>query len=173
MVAEATADRHANELMVTLETASWPLGTYVRMICEQLDAHGRAHDRSVVVVGRRTQSQRAWTPMLLHLIPGTSRLRLTFENAFYDHIVPLHGLQVSLLNSASRGGCPLGSVGLIAADPGEFAALVREMVDHYPHYAATAAQFAAQWNRKHDPSQTIVQLVERAQSQPQQRRAAA
>jgi hypothetical protein len=113
---------------------------------------------------------------MFHLSAAAARLRLTLENAFDHHPLPLQNVQLSLLNSSDRpGGCPTGSVGLIAADPGEVSALLREMLEHYPHYEASARQFAVAWNRKHAPLQTIIQLRERAaadQSQSSSRRAA-
>jgi len=174
--AELTVQQPASLLLVQLDTSAWQTGCYGRVICEQQDAAGRFLDRSVSITGRRTESPQACSTVMFHLSSAAARLRLTLENAFQHQTLALRDVQLSLLDSSSRpGGCPTGSVGLIAADPGEVSALLREMLEHYPHYQSSALQFAAAWNRKHAPSQTVIHLRQRAaadESQSASRRAA-
>jgi hypothetical protein len=60
-----------------------------------------------------------------------------------------------LLDVACDRGYPAGQVGLIAATPAQIPALLRNMVEHYPHYRTSAAAFAGQWCQTHAPERTI------------------
>ena len=60
------------------------------------------------------------------------------------------------------GSIPAGSVGLIAADHFQIAALLRDMTQHYAHYRSTARHFAQSYSSVHEPGHALRQLVSNA-----------
>jgi hypothetical protein len=64
----------------------------------------------------------------------------------------------------SRDGKPVpqGAVGLIYYTPDEIPVLMRDLVDNYDHYLATARVFAPEWFRRHNAVELINTLGARA-----------
>jgi hypothetical protein len=81
--------------------------------------------------------------------------------AYRDAPVAVRDVQLDFLSTANAPGqtCPLGAVGLIAADPCQVPALLRNLVDHYPHYRRTAAEFAERWIEWHNPDRVVAELL--------------
>jgi hypothetical protein len=69
---------------------------------------------------------------------------------------------MQFLNSSGTGGCPAGSVGLIAASHMQIPGLLQEMTKHHSHYRDSAKVFSSQWCRLHRPERAIEILTANA-----------
>jgi hypothetical protein len=108
--------------------------------------------------------------ILLPIPEGTAAVELTFRNAYGNEAIVVRDLAARCVDAfAAPGGCPLSAVGLIAADVSMAVPLVREMLQHYTHYRATAEQHAATIHARYAPSRVVAQLD--AVIQPPLRRA--
>ncbi len=138
-------------------------GRYVRLAADQYDADGNRVARWATIVGRREGDLPV--PVFVPLRKGSTRVRLSWQNAYDDGLLTVADADVHFLSSAGiPGGVAAGSVGLIAAHVGQLPELVREMFDHYPHYRAAAREFARGWVEKHDPRRTLNHILARASS---------
>jgi hypothetical protein len=108
----------------------------------------------------RIESQSLLVPMQWR--HGEIRLRL--EHAGCGEAIEVDDLRLRALHAeagASTGEPrvpPLSSVGLLAADPEMLATLVREAVEHYPAYRASARGFAEVFREAHLPQTVIGKL---------------
>lgn len=59
---------------------------------------------------------------------------------------------------------PLGAVGLAYDKPEEITPLLEEMIENYPHYRATACEFARDWNAYHNAGRLVGELTGEARS---------
>jgi hypothetical protein len=146
-------------------------GTYARVSLEPLednDADEGEGRRSFVVGGR---SGDAPVRAMFRVEPGTARVRMCWENEYDAGEIALVDVHVEMLSAQHlpRASYPLGAVGLIAADDGEVAALLDEIVMHWPHYRKTAVQFADGWSALHNAGRIVAELAERSKSRVNRR----
>jgi hypothetical protein len=137
-------------------------GTYVRLTVAGCDADGQWRSSRSAVVGHRT-GQRV-VSALFPLSPETTQVRITWQNAFHSTAIEIGQVEIQLMAAAvtENGHRPRGAVGLAAADPGDVAVQLREMLAHYGHYRRTAANFSVHWADRHHPRRTVAQLLARA-----------
>ncbi len=134
-------------------------GQYIRIQFDQFDRVGNLLCDSAAIVGPRESDQKLRS--MIHLDPQASAVQLTWRNAYGNDPMHLVDVQATWLDSAraAKGKCPLGKVGLIAADRQQIPSLLRDMVNHYDHYRRTAEEFSKDWFARHDPRQTVSQLI--------------
>jgi len=155
-MAEQPIPARATDLQLVLP---WPdsveAGTFLRVDWQQLDATGGTLDEWADVVGRPRSAVDAMVH--LPLMDQAQRVRVTIRRAYDQIPLALPAVAWWFLSAADQPGghAARGRVGLIAAEPRHVPTLLREMVTHYRHYAATAAVFSRQWGHDHDPSRTV------------------
>ena len=71
-------------------------------------------------------------------------------------------LQADQLNQRSAESVPFGAVGLAYEEIQEILDLIRNIVDHYPHYGETAVQFAGEWRDYHNPDRLVEEILRRS-----------
>lgn len=157
--AEWTVPESACELLVTLRQsvpASWSGNTWIGV--EQFDWRGTLVRRFDSILGRRAEGKDLLA--LFRLDPKSARIVLRLQFASWKPAGASLQLDASFLDSRRRGGCPAGSVGLIAARPSHIPELLRDMVEHYAHYRESAERFAELWRSAHDPARTLETLTQ-------------
>jgi hypothetical protein len=133
-------------------------GSHVRVAATQRDASGKLLGEWASILGPVRRDHRYRT--LIHTAPDTAFLHVAWANAFCDAEIGIQDAEACCYaGSPGRKGHPAGAVGLIAAHPGQVVQLLREMVVHYEHYRSTAEAFARTLVCKHDPAQTLAQLL--------------
>jgi len=151
----------ATHVLVTLRFGAGPQEAYVYV--DQVDARG--HELSE---GRRLLVE-AWPPRdgedrkavcLLATHPKTAKLWLAIGSLYAYASVAVTAVEVDFLAPREAAAPPTGAVGLIYHDLGEVPGLLGEMIDHYPHYRATAAEFARECYAYHNADRLIEELVE-------------
>lgn len=132
-----------------------PDGAYVRLELEQWDDRGQSLERFAFVIGDRSGGR----PMraMWHLQPDTQSVRVSYRNAYDDRQLLLADVTLGWLPRCESR--PLGAVGLVAAEEGQLAALIREMVAHHAHYTSTAREFAVAWGAFHRAPNTLAALT--------------
>jgi hypothetical protein len=168
-----TVPQNATELAIVPRWAQpSEHGTYLRIEFDQFDENGEPLERSSLVVGRREPNLPV--PVLIRLIDGAASVRLALTNAYDNGTITLRQLELRFVDSRENyaNGCPLGAVGLIAAEADEAPRLLREMIRHYAHYRETAEAFSAEWSRRHDPRLTVQTLLDKSHVVAERRRAA-
>ncbi len=128
--------------------------------------------RRAFVVGRRHGD--APVRVMFAVPPDAGRVRLRWENEYDSGPIALEDVQIELLSAGHlpRASYPLGGVGLIAADDGEVAALLDEIVTHWPHYRKTAAEFSRDWSAFHNAGRIVAELTARSAKESTAKRAA-
>lgn len=96
------------------------------------------------------------------LSPDASRLRLGVRGASPGEAVLIRSLRVDFLTSPHP--VPLSAVGVAYHSQREITPLVRELIDHYPHYRRTAAAFADHWLNFHNAAGLVARLASAAES---------
>ncbi len=136
-------------------------GSYLRLELEQYAADGRRLSCQAQLVGRRPELA---DPIRSHfrVEAEACRCEVRVFNAYRDHIIGTDAWHVRAVNAAGHpeGGLPAGQVGLQVADLTEYAAALRDVVQHYAHYRRSAAEFATAWRKLHDPRYTLATLLE-------------
>lgn len=146
-------------------------GTYLRGELEQFDAAGNSLGRSASILGHLATGPHQAT--LFSVAADAKALRLTLANAYDNAELSIRDLELRFLSSAHlrEQASPLGSVGLVAADPGEVPRLLREMIRHYTHYRRSAGAFSVEWFQRHDPRRTVQTLLDTSRNPDLRRRA--
>jgi glycosyltransferase involved in cell wall biosynthesis len=137
-------------------------GTYCRVTLESLGADEDLPAERSFVVGRRDGDQPV--RVMFPIAPSVFRVRLRWENEYDNGPIALEDLQIDMLSAEQLPGAtyPLGAVGLIAADDSQVAALVDDLVSHWPHYRQTALAFAEEWSAFHNADRIVAELAARA-----------
>ncbi len=161
--------RSGNDLLIRLD---WlrpnSLGTYVRIVIEQLNCREELVDSTSWIVNRRTRHDapdNLAPPLgLVHLHDDVLTIQASLENAYHDEPVAMNEICLQLLSPAKTpsGHWPLGKIGLAAASYEQIPRLIQDMVDHYGHYQIAADSFAQSWNLRHAPIETIRRIEERS-----------
>ena len=134
-------------------------GYYLKIQVSQHDQYGNKVDQETQITGRHKQSEKNLHFIRLH--PQTHDISVRFSNAYEDSLLLLSEIAVYHLldKSASAQDRPLGAVGLIAADLGQVPRLLNDMVNNYEHYRQSADVFSANWFDRHNPTESVRQLV--------------
>ncbi|MGH9722335.1 MAG: hypothetical protein ACRD8O_19160 [Bryobacteraceae bacterium] len=92
----------------------------------------------------------------LAVIPkGAARLAIGLQSLYASSSVLLRSVRLDFLLGDLP---PLGAVGLAYHDKREIPGLLREMIDHYPHYRQTACRFAEKWKARHNAGRLVEEL---------------
>ena len=143
---------------------------YCRVQVRQLDATGREVGRSVEILSPR-QNGLASTA-LVSLQPNCARMEWECHAAFQDQPLEISEFGAQFMAPRTPGATiPLGAVGLIFSDAAQTPDLLRNLVEHYPHYERTAAAFARRFFAEHSPDHVVAELMSR-DSGAESRRAA-
>ena len=102
----------------------------------------------LIAVGRNCR--RVW----LSLGPSERGATLRFAN-----------LRFKWLCAPPNGSFPLSAVGLIYYSVSEVAPLVRNLIEHYPHYRKTATKFSDSWRALHNADRLIADLGPQSNTQ--------
>lgn len=139
-------------------------GTYLSIEAEQIDAAGARLKSSAVIVGHRPAGDAVRA--LVHLIPGSVRLRISWRNAWHDGPISLIDVLHEFVTAAALPGghCPMGAVGLAFSDVAEIPDLLREMLDHIAHYRERARAFSGECAGYHNPQRLVAELLNRARA---------
>jgi glycosyltransferase involved in cell wall biosynthesis len=137
----------------------------IQVYTDQLDAKGASLQRSrALLYGSNCERP----SLLLPLLPGVRRIYLDLARVSSKAASEIFDIQVHFLampkHSENSLGCPRGAVGLAYNDLDEITDLLREMIEHYAHYRATAYAFSTQWFAKHNAERLVEELRYRAES---------
>ena len=134
-------------------------GYYLKITVSQQDQYGNTISQEVQVTGRRKESGQ--NLVYVRLQQQTHDVSVSFSNAYEDSLLLLSDISVYHLldHSANARQRPLGAVGLIAADLEQVPRLLSDLVENYEHYRHSADAFSGQWFDRHDPAETVRQLI--------------
>jgi hypothetical protein len=135
-----------------------PFNRYASVTVRQFGGRGEAYGTSCDVVSPRASGRPA--TVLVPLRHGCRQIEIELKTALGHEPVVYRGLECCFLDAP--GPVPRGAVGLAASDADQVADCLRDIVDHYQHYAQTAADFATIWARKHTAGGVIDALTRRA-----------
>jgi hypothetical protein len=160
VVTQVDVPTHAKQLLILLKRDEPnPWNRYLSVSVEQRgDSAGRLK-LSRDIVGHRSGDRPA--TVLVPLDGRARRVEIRLQTAFGHEPLTLRKLDCCFLAS---GGAelPRGAVGLLSSDRSQVPELLRNVVDHYDHYAKTARKFAATWAPIHTARQVLADLLERA-----------
>jgi hypothetical protein len=102
--------------------------------------------------------------VLIPIEPASGAIRISWADPYGDRPVPATSITFEFLSAADlpEQRCPLGAVGLVAADVEQVPRLLAEMAANYSHYAATARTFREAWGAWHSPAEVLRQLLSRS-----------
>jgi hypothetical protein len=144
-------------------------GAFLDLQVETRNRYGLSTQHWHEIIARRTEASapRSRTPsatpslaisqgVLIPLPADSSVVELTLANSFGVNEIELDQFECLFLDAfATPHGCPIGAVGLSAADPNMAPILIREMIKHYDHYRATATRHAADYRAVHSPQNVV------------------
>jgi glycosyltransferase involved in cell wall biosynthesis len=131
---------------------------FVEVLVDQLDKNNNRKRANAVILSHGVKENFAST--LVPLERDIVLIWLGFCNAFSNLTTIISNVQIAFLRSdAFSQKCPLSVVGLIYNHPDEISDCVREMVDHYEHYRATAQKFARKVYQRHCADELIKEIV--------------
>ena len=70
----------------------------------------------------------------------------------------LNALEIEFLRAPAGQRLPAGAVGLIYHSAAEIPDLVRDLIDHYPHYERTAGEFSKTWREYHNADRLVREI---------------
>ncbi len=143
--------------------ASSPRGSYLELATKTERMDGAPPPAHREILGIRTAGRPVAS--LQAISPATSKLRLTWRNAYADQWLELEEVEFVFL-SIPRSCCPLGAVGLVAAGVDQIPRLLSDIADNYAHYRQTAEEFAPNWGAWHSPERVVRVLTGRDAAAP-------
>jgi len=143
----------ANECMIAFRRLGSDTDNYICIQTMQFDFDGSVVGQFDSILGRRTNNEGMLT--LIHLDPRAARITFRLRNAYCNKRLAITDVEVSFLDTRNEGGCPAGSVGLVAARPAQIPDLLRDMMEHYSHYRESAEAFAHCYRQRRHPARTI------------------
>ena len=132
----------------------WPLeaGSFAGIGFTALDEHQQTIGIQRQIVGHREFND---VPNVLFPVPeNTHSYRLDFTNAYENFTASLKNLRVTFLGMPGQS-IPKGAVGCSFVDYQSVSESVMEIVEHYDHYASTAAMFSKCWSMQHNADHTL------------------
>jgi hypothetical protein len=70
----------------------------------------------------------------------------------------LSALDIEFLQAPAGQPLPIGAVGMIYHSPVEIPQLLRDLIDQYPHFRRTAAEFSVRWRSYHNADKLVRDL---------------
>jgi hypothetical protein len=83
------------------------------------------------------------------------KIAISLRSAHPKQITWMNALDIEFLRAPVGRRFPRGTVGLIYDSPSQIPALVADLIDHYPHYERTAAEFSKSWREYHNPDRLL------------------
>jgi hypothetical protein len=143
----------ATHLLVTFRHGGDSAGEFTRLHVDQLnDERSSIAQESHLLGGGKTGAS-----ALVQLDLRAKKIWAGFRNASPASCTRITDIRFDFCRAA--GDVPLSAVGMIYHDPDMIAACVREIVDHEPHYRASARAFAARWAAYHNPRCLVQHLA--------------
>jgi glycosyltransferase involved in cell wall biosynthesis len=131
---------------------------FVEVYVAQIDNNNKTKRANSLIVTHGVDKKFASALVLLER--DIVKIWLAFSNAFSNLITIISNVQIAFLRSdAFSQKCPLSAVGLIYNHPDEISDCVREMVDHYEHYRATAQEFARKVYQRHCADELVKEIA--------------
>lgn len=147
----------ASELLIVLGRPKFmATANNARLETEQFDSHGRLVRQFGSIVGRRADDADLLT--LVHLDRMATRVTMRMRCDGPQSAAAVAQVEVIFLDLRRTGGCPAGSVGLVAARNSQIPDLLHDMIQYYHHYRDSAWKFSHSWRQSHSPMQTIEML---------------
>lgn len=149
----------AQAICVGLRAARVQLGQYVKLRLELNDARGRTVATRHALLGPLADTEQLLS--ILPIEPDAALARLLIWNALADRTIEFSSWSVDFLCWDGHAGhrFPRSVAGLACADPEDLPELLRELVEHYPHYHRTATRLADGLLRWHNPDRLVSELV--------------
>lgn len=144
----------ATHLLVTFKVGGPCQGVFPGIACDQFASGRRLAGRAVSMVGGAADGRAS---ALVRLDCAARRVRLGLSNSLSAAPITLKDVRIEFLSSIDS--LPAGVVGAIYAEPNELGDHVRELLDHYEHYRATAVEFSRAWSDYHCAERLIGQLT--------------
>lgn len=154
--------RSARYLLLTLRFDRSPLEALIYV--DQYDGQQQLlwSDPGRLIEAVRTTAQAI---ALLPLDKEVRKIRLGISSTHLLSTVFIAEVQVDFLAPHDlQQDYPLGAVGLAYHEEEEISALLREMIDYYPHYRSTAHQFAQRWYQQHNADRLVAELTNYSQA---------
>ena len=109
-----------------------------------------------------------WSTALIRLPPNAAAVGIEWQNAYGRQPIEFRDAELCFVAPDSRSDrpTPRGTVGLVAADPEQAAELLIDLIENYPHYRRTAAQFARSWTALHNPDRVVAELLAQRRAIP-------
>lgn len=92
------------------------------------------------------------------LLPDVYKLWIGLSTIHESERAWLSALQVEFLQAPEGEAFPIGAVGMTYNSVSEIPQLLRDLIDHYPHYRRTAVEFSAQWRSYHNADRLVHEL---------------
>jgi|SRR5579862_5191014 len=150
----------ARSLLVSFIVKGGP-GEFVTCYTDQVDVNGERLRLEKRILGQGNHEVRA--AFLANLEAGTRRIWLAFRNSFSDSPSGISDLTIEFLSGGRDGATlPCSAVGVSFSEYGsqDIAAAVREVLDHYDHYRATARSHAVSTYAYHNANNVVRTLKE-------------
>jgi hypothetical protein len=96
--------------------------------------------------------------LLIDVRPGVPKIALSLRAGHPSQTAWLTAVEIEFLRAPEGQRLPKGAVGLIYHSTSEIPALVADLIDHYPHYQRTAAEFSTKWREYHNPDRLVREL---------------
>jgi hypothetical protein len=141
-------------------------GAYVRVEANLICAEGRPLGRWPTVIGPGARGR--WSTALVRLPSSAAAVTIEWRNAYGRQPIEFRDAELCFIAPDSRSDrlTPHGAVGLVAADPDQAADLLIDLIENYPHYRQTAAQFARSWTALHNPDRVVAELLSQRRAIP-------
>jgi hypothetical protein len=141
-------------------------GAYARVEATLYTAEGEPLATWPTIVGPAAGGR--WSTALVRLPPRAAAVTIDWENAYGRQPIEFRDAEACFIAPDSRSDrpTPRGAVGLIAGEPEQAADLLIDMIENYPHYRQTAAQFARTWGGLHNPDRVVAELLSQRRAIP-------
>lgn len=93
--------------------------------------------------------------LCMELLPNSPGIWVGLGTAHPSEKAWLSALELDFLRAPGGQRFPIGAVGLIYHSTSEVPGLVKELIDHYPHYEHTAAEFSEVWREYHNADRLV------------------
>ena len=92
------------------------------------------------------------------VLPDIAKLWVGLATVDESEKAWLTALNVDFLQAPAGQPIPIGAVGMIYHSVAEIPQLIKDLIDHYPHFRRTATEFSAQWRSYHNADRLVRDL---------------
>ncbi|HVX12973.1 MAG TPA: glycosyltransferase [Pirellulales bacterium] len=144
----------ATHLLVSFRLDGESRGTFPGITVEQFDGGRSLTRRTATLVGGASDERGS---ALLRITAETQHLRVGISNSLSVAPIQLKDVRLDFL-SADRA-LPASVIGTVYTEPHQLFAQLREILNHYAHYRASAVDFSRNWSRYHCAQALVEHLV--------------